>query len=80
MLLQAIYQILILLVFQFHGESILNLKDDGTGHANKVKNTLIFNGFVFCQVGLPANYEAEMNMTMFGNEHSVINHLPTDIQ
>lgn len=63
MMLQAIYQIAILLVFQFYGESILNLQDDGTGHAKKVKNTLIFNGFVFCQVGLPANHEAEMNMT-----------------
>ncbi|KAL8098751.1 calcium-transporting ATPase 9, plasma membrane-type-like isoform X1 [Apium graveolens] len=49
-IIQAIYQIMILLVFQFHGESILNLKDDGTGHAKRVKNTLIFNGFVFCQI------------------------------
>ncbi|KAF1001696.1 hypothetical protein AG4045_009983 [Apium graveolens] len=48
--ISAIYQIMILLVFQFHGESILNLKDDGTGHAKRVKNTLIFNGFVFCQI------------------------------
>lgn len=75
MLLQAIYQIMILLVFQFYGESILNLKDDGTGHAKKVKNTLIFNGFVFCQVGLPENHEVEVNRSKDNvkNEHLVIN-------
>ncbi|XP_017258402.1 calcium-transporting ATPase 9, plasma membrane-type isoform X3 [Daucus carota subsp. sativus] len=64
-IIQAIYQILILLVFQFHGESILNLKDDGTGHANKVKNTLIFNGFVFCQIFNEFNARKPDEMNVF---------------
>lgn len=64
---------MILLVFQFHGESILNLKDDGTGHAKQVKNTLIFNGFVFCQVGLPASQEAELNTKKLKMNILVIN-------
>lgn len=56
LLLQALYQVTILLVLNFWGESILNLKQDGTEHANMVKNSLIFNGFVLCQVGLPAKF------------------------
>ncbi|XP_068635819.1 calcium-transporting ATPase 12, plasma membrane-type-like [Aristolochia californica] len=40
---QALYQISVLLILQFRGRSIFNV--DG-----KVKNTLIFNTFVLCQV------------------------------
>ncbi|KAF5456411.1 hypothetical protein F2P56_025900 [Juglans regia] len=50
LLIQALYQVTILLVLHFGGRSVLNLKGDTTEHANKVKNTLIFNSFVFCQV------------------------------
>ena len=64
-IVQAIYQILILLVLQFHGESILNLTDDGTGHAKKVKNTLIFNGFVFCQIFNEFNARKPDEMNVF---------------
>ncbi|KAK2969950.1 hypothetical protein RJ640_008290 [Escallonia rubra] len=50
LIMQALYQVGILLVFNFAGTSILNLAHDGTGHANMVKNTLIFNAFVLCQI------------------------------
>ncbi|TQE02166.1 hypothetical protein C1H46_012167 [Malus baccata] len=40
---QALYQITILLTLQFKGRSIFGVDE-------KVKNTLIFNTFVFCQV------------------------------
>ncbi|KZV39585.1 calcium-transporting ATPase 12, plasma membrane-type, partial [Dorcoceras hygrometricum] len=40
---QALYQILILLTLQFKGKSIFHVKEE-------VKNTLIFNIFVLCQV------------------------------
>ncbi|KAL9239702.1 hypothetical protein vseg_013999 [Gypsophila vaccaria] len=43
LLCQAIYQISILLILQFKGTSIFNV-------TNEVKNTLIFNTFVLCQV------------------------------
>lgn len=47
---QAVYQITVLLILNFRGKSILNLEHDTTEHADKVKNTLIFNTFVLCQV------------------------------
>ncbi|XAR63716.1 Calcium-transporting ATPase [Bertholletia excelsa] len=50
LLVQAMYQVTVLLVLNFHGRDILHLKDDSTAHPTKVKNTLIFNAFVFCQV------------------------------
>ncbi|CAJ1936868.1 unnamed protein product [Sphenostylis stenocarpa] len=40
---QALYQVLVLLVLQFKGRSIFDVSE-------KVKNTLIFNAFVLCQV------------------------------
>ncbi|XP_049392928.1 calcium-transporting ATPase 9, plasma membrane-type isoform X1 [Solanum stenotomum] len=50
LLIQALYQIGILLVLNFQGKSILSLENDDPKHANMVKNTLIFNAFVFCQI------------------------------
>ncbi|KAH7572514.1 hypothetical protein JRO89_XS04G0268000 [Xanthoceras sorbifolium] len=50
LLLQAIYQLSVLLVLNFRGKSLLNLEHDSRDHANKVKNTLIFNSFVICQI------------------------------
>ncbi|KAG0500185.1 hypothetical protein HPP92_000257 [Vanilla planifolia] len=50
-IIQAAYQVIILLVLNFVGKSLLNLKDDNTeAYANTVKNTFIFNTFVFCQI------------------------------
>lgn len=39
-----------LLVLNFRGKSILRLEDETREHANDVKNTVIFNAFVLCQV------------------------------
>jgi Ca2+-transporting ATPase len=47
---QALYQVSVLLVLNFRGRTLLNLEDYTSEHANKVKNTLIFNSFVLCQV------------------------------
>ncbi|KAK1412585.1 hypothetical protein QVD17_33957 [Tagetes erecta] len=43
LLAQAIFQITVLLTFQFKGKAILNVNE-------RVKNTIIFNTFVLCQV------------------------------
>ncbi|XP_031251530.1 putative calcium-transporting ATPase 13, plasma membrane-type [Pistacia vera] len=40
---QALYQVIVLLILQFKGSSIFNVNE-------KLKNTLIFNTFVFCQI------------------------------
>ncbi|GMI91979.1 autoinhibited Ca(2+)-ATPase 9 [Hibiscus trionum] len=51
LLIQASYQVVVLLVLNFEGLTILHLKDDpDSEHAYKVKNTLIFNAFVMCQL------------------------------
>ncbi|KAJ0031915.1 hypothetical protein Pint_13978 [Pistacia integerrima] len=50
LILQAVYQLSVLLVLNFKGKSLLNLEHDDSSHANKVKNTLIFNAFVLCQI------------------------------
>ena len=47
---QAVYQVSVLLVLNFQGKKILHLDHESSEHANKVKNTLIFNAFVVCQV------------------------------
>ncbi|WVZ19262.1 hypothetical protein V8G54_006584 [Vigna mungo] len=52
LLIQAMYQVSVLLVLNFRGRSILGLNHDNNVHAIKVKNTLIFNAFVLCQVSL----------------------------
>lgn len=48
--MQALYQVTVLLVLNFGGESILRNDQDSVAHTIQVKNTLIFNAFVFCQV------------------------------
>eukprot|EP00253_Pinus_taeda_P025991 PITA_25991 len=47
---QALFQVTVLLIFTFKGNDILKLKHDSTGRADKVRNTVIFNAFVFCQI------------------------------
>ncbi|KAF8083504.1 hypothetical protein N665_0769s0005 [Sinapis alba] len=49
LLIQAIYQISVLLVLNFRGISILGLEHEVPTHATRVKNTIIFNAFVLCQ-------------------------------
>lgn len=48
--LQAFYQVGILLVLNFSGTSVLSLKKHNREYANDVKDTVIFNAFVLCQV------------------------------
>ncbi|KAH6797492.1 autoinhibited Ca2+ -ATPase [Perilla frutescens var. hirtella] len=50
LLIQALYQVTVLLILNFRGRDILNQKNDTSEHAFRVRNTLIFNAFVFCQV------------------------------
>ncbi|KAM7474100.1 hypothetical protein LguiB_021343 [Lonicera macranthoides] len=50
LLIQALYQVTVLLVLNSRFKSMLNLEHDERVHAAKVKNTLIFNGFIFCQI------------------------------
>ncbi|CDY65295.1 BnaC01g41570D [Brassica napus] len=47
---QVSFQVSALLYLNFRGESILKLENKSLDQANKVKNTVIFNCFVFCQV------------------------------
>ncbi|XP_008652785.1 calcium-transporting ATPase 5, plasma membrane-type-like [Zea mays] len=47
---QALYQVAILLIFNFDGVRILRLQNESRSDAEKIKNTFIFNTFVFCQV------------------------------
>ncbi|XP_059456486.1 calcium-transporting ATPase 9, plasma membrane-type-like [Corylus avellana] len=48
-LIQALYQVIVLLVLNFWGKSILHLNGD-KAYAVDVKNTMIFNAFVLCQI------------------------------
>uniref|UniRef100_A0A7N0TGN1 Calcium-transporting ATPase n=1 Tax=Kalanchoe fedtschenkoi TaxID=63787 RepID=A0A7N0TGN1_KALFE len=50
LLIQAMYQVTVLLVLNFRGRSLLNLEHETKERANKLKNTLIFNAFVLCQI------------------------------
>ncbi|XP_011014544.1 PREDICTED: calcium-transporting ATPase 9, plasma membrane-type-like, partial [Populus euphratica] len=50
LLIQAAYQVTVLLVLNFRGESLLGLEHETPQHAIEVKNTLIFNAFVLCQI------------------------------
>ncbi|XP_009128346.1 calcium-transporting ATPase 10, plasma membrane-type isoform X1 [Brassica rapa] len=48
LLVQAMYQVTVLLVLNFRGISILHLKSNP--NPERVKNTVIFNAFVICQI------------------------------
>jgi Ca2+-transporting ATPase len=50
LLIMALYQVAVLLTLNFDGTNLLQLKHDNHAHAEKVKNTFIFNTFVLCQV------------------------------
>ncbi|KAL2533397.1 Calcium-transporting ATPase 8 [Abeliophyllum distichum] len=50
LIIQALYQVTVLLILNFRGTSILHLEHERSDHAFKVKNTLIFNTFVLCQI------------------------------
>lgn len=50
LIVQALYQVTVLLVLNFKGTSILHLEGENRQHANDVKNTMIFNAFVLSQI------------------------------
>ncbi|OIW07720.1 hypothetical protein TanjilG_11847 [Lupinus angustifolius] len=62
LLAQALYQITILLTLQFNGEAIFNV-------TSKVKDTLIFNIFVLCQVFNEFNARKLEKMNVFKGIH-----------
>ncbi|XP_045807063.1 calcium-transporting ATPase 9, plasma membrane-type-like isoform X2 [Trifolium pratense] len=60
---QALYQVIVLLVLNFGGESIL--RQDSRTHTLQVKNTLIFNAFVLCQIFNEFNARKPEGMNVF---------------
>ncbi|GAB2219094.1 hypothetical protein Droror1_Dr00006722 [Drosera rotundifolia] len=50
LLIQAVYQVTVLLILNFQGLSILHLEHEPSARAYKIKNTVVFNAFVFCQL------------------------------
>ncbi|GAB4838302.1 Calcium-transporting ATPase 10, plasma membrane-type [Ancistrocladus abbreviatus] len=73
LLIQAIYQVTVLLVLNFQGRRILHIQDEHGNHANKVKNTVIFNAFVLCQIFNEFNARKPDQMNVF--EGVLRNHL-----
>jgi len=55
-ILQALYQIVILLGLNFGGSKISLLTEGDQAYQSKLKNTLIFNSFVLCQVSSASHY------------------------
>ncbi|XP_073098761.1 calcium-transporting ATPase 5, plasma membrane-type isoform X1 [Elaeis guineensis] len=66
LIVQALYQVTILLVLNFDGRSILHLKHTSREHADKVKNTFIFNTFVLCQIFNEFNARKPDEINVFG--------------
>ncbi|KAL3005406.1 hypothetical protein AAZX31_08G218700 [Glycine max] len=64
LIVQAAYQIAVLLVLNFCGESILP-KQNTRADAFQVKNTLIFNAFVLCQIFNEFNARKPDEMNVF---------------
>ncbi|XP_022149628.1 calcium-transporting ATPase 9, plasma membrane-type isoform X2 [Momordica charantia] len=50
LIVQALYQVGVLLVVNFHGTDILKLNSESKEDAFEVKNTVVFNAFVLCQI------------------------------
>jgi len=65
LLVQAIYQVSVLLVLNFRGIEILHSQHDPDKHAVKEKNTLIFNAFVFSQIFNEFNARKPDEMNVF---------------
>lgn len=64
LIVQALYQVSVLLFLNFCGESILP-KQDTKAHDYQVKNTLIFNAFVMCQIFNEFNARKPDEMNVF---------------
>lgn len=65
LLVQALYQITILLALNFGSSNFSLLKQGSVEHQNKLKNTLIFNAFVFCQIFNEFNARKPDEMNVF---------------
>ncbi|KAL8236833.1 hypothetical protein R6Q59_017914 [Mikania micrantha] len=65
LLIQALYQVTILLVLNFGGRDILHSQHEPNEHATKEKNTLIFNSFVFAQIFNEFNARKPDEMNVF---------------
>lgn len=66
LLIQASYQVIVLLVLNFRGKSILHLQHETKEHADKVRNTVIFNAFVLCQIFNEFNARKPDQINVFG--------------
>ncbi|KAI9073067.1 hypothetical protein K1719_044987 [Acacia pycnantha] len=64
LLVQALYQVAVLLVLHFGGDQILR-KYYSTARTHQLKNTLIFNAFVFCQIFNEFNARKPDEMNVF---------------
>nr|XP_043624987.1 calcium-transporting ATPase 10, plasma membrane-type-like [Erigeron canadensis]XP_043624988.1 calcium-transporting ATPase 10, plasma membrane-type-like [Erigeron canadensis] len=65
LLVQAFYQVTVLLVLNFEGRKILHLEHENAEDAAKKKNTLIFNAFVFSQIFNEFNARKPDEMNVF---------------
>ncbi|KAL4590044.1 hypothetical protein LXL04_002962 [Taraxacum kok-saghyz] len=65
LLIQAFYQVTVLLVLNFEGRKILHLEHESDEDAKKKKNTLIFNAFVFSQIFNEFNARKPDEMNVF---------------
>ncbi|KAI4379242.1 hypothetical protein MLD38_005565 [Melastoma candidum] len=50
LIVQAVYQVGVLLILNFKGSTILGLSHETRAHAVVIKDTVIFNAFVLCQI------------------------------
>ncbi|KAG7025942.1 Calcium-transporting ATPase 9, plasma membrane-type, partial [Cucurbita argyrosperma subsp. argyrosperma] len=65
LIVQALYQVAVLLVLNFYATDILQLNTDSKKHAFNVKNTVIFNAFVLCQIFNEFNARKPDEMNVF---------------
>jgi len=70
LIVQAFYQVTVLLILTFKGNDILNLKHDDIARADKVRKTVIFNAFVFCQIFNEFNSRKPDQINIFQGLHS----------
>ncbi|KAL3500797.1 hypothetical protein ACH5RR_039890 [Cinchona calisaya] len=49
-MIQALYQVPVLLLLNFRGKSILDFDHDNAHNANDVNNTLVFNASILCEI------------------------------
>lgn len=65
LIVQALYQVAVLLTFNFGSSNFSLLQEGDAEHRNKLKNTLIFNAFVLCQLFNEFNARKPDEMNVF---------------